>query len=455
MSRKPKNAPDELDQLLIDAQRIRSDKDRQGTSLPAVSISKPIMEFAQSFKAIKYREMREMLSVSTKCRKLESQFFKIAAQRLPFKPDNWLFFLIKGQAGISPPGLIPQTFEDGRGLVARVEEIKALLESDPEVRSAYDAFEICWIRVDHLSYELSNWIHNQFKNGTLEKKIATFRNERETKRKTTLSKAFVSNLIDPNKADIVKKTGELPDLSVGERQALQFLLGKINNMSDREQYLKEKLLDGDEEDPKKHGYFVVFEQTEALRQSYGNVRFDGYHYDNLEQSLFALLEKKRKLLIETKKDTLELSLSLLQKLEMRHKFHEEPEFRSYIAVRIPYEVVQLHDKRYTSYPEDHFALIRNTPPKTLLDKTEIRFFDFLRDEAPYKGKPKTLRKLKEPFLDLIGGSETTENRNKSRLAERIDTYILKAVNMGLLKSGKTETNAKDEEVYVLEYAGKD
>jgi len=42
-------------------------------------------------------------------------------------------------------------------------------------------------------------------------------------------------------------------------------------MTDREKYLKNRLLDGEEEYPKKHGYFVVFEMTEALRKSYGNI----------------------------------------------------------------------------------------------------------------------------------------------------------------------------------------
>lgn len=454
MGRKPKNSPDELDQLLLNAQRTRADKDKPGASFPTVPISKRVMELAQFFGAIKYRDMRKMLSILAKCKKLEEKFFQIAEAKLPFKPDNWSFFFLKGHSGINPPGFIPEVFEKGRGLVARMDEIKHLLENDAESRHAYDDFEACWWGMDSLNYKLSEWIHEQFRNGSLEKKIESFKNEKA--KKTMLSKGFASNLMVPGKAEVVRKTGELPDLSIGERQALQFLLGKLQNMTDREKYLKKRLLEDEEEEPKKHGFFVVFEQTEALRQNYGNIRFDGYHYQNLEKSLGDLLEKKRKLLIETERDTLELSLTLIQKLEMRHKFHEDPEFRSYVAVRIPYDVAKLHDKKYTSYPDDHFALLRNTPPKTVLDKTEIRFFDFLRSEAPHKpGDRTTVRRKRDPFLEMIGGKESVANNNQGRLAERIENaYLIKAINMNLLKGWHTETNSDGEEVYVFEYPQK-
>ena len=454
MGRKPKNSPDDLDILLLDAQRISADKGKPGASLPSVPISKRVMEFAQFFGAIKYRDMREMLSILAKCKKLEEKFFQIAEDKLPFKPDNWAFFFLKGHSGIDPPGFIPEVLEKGRGLVARVDEMKHLLETDENVRRTYDDFEACWWSMDSLNYRLSEWIREQFHNGSLEGKILGFKNEKT--KKTMLSKGFASNLMIPGKAEVVKKTGELPDLSIGERQALQFLLGKLQNMTDREKYLKKRLLEDEDEDPKKHGFFVVFEQTEALRQSYGNIRFDGYHYQNLEKSLGDLLEKKRKLLIETAKDTLELSLTLIQKLEMRHKFHEDPEFRSYVAVRIPYDVAKLHDKKYTSYPDDHFALLRNTPPKTVLGPTEIRLFDFLQSEAPHKpGDRTTVRRIKGPFLAMIGGNESIENNHQSRLAERIEqTYLVKAINMNLLKGWHIEANSDREEVYVFEYPPK-
>jgi hypothetical protein len=458
MGRPPKNTPDDLDKLLLDAQHIQIDKDTPAASLPNIPISKRIMEFAQFFGALKYRDMRKMLSILTKCRKLESDFFKIATPKLPFEPVNWTFSFINGHRGIDPPRFVPETFEREKGLIPRIDEMRHLLAIDQEVRQAYDAFEKCWYNIETLNYSLSNWIHEQFRNGTIEKKIKSFKDKIENKKKIKMSKGLVSNLIEPSKTEVIRKTGEPPDLSVGERQALQFLLGKIDSMTEREKYLKTRLLDGEEECPKTHGYFVVFEMTEVLRKSYGDIEFSGYHYGNLEKSLLDLLEKKRHLLIETEKDRIEFSAPLLQKLEFKHQYHHEKEWKNYVAVRIPFDVAKLHDKKYTYFPDNHFALLRNTPPKTLLDKTELRFFDFLRNEAPHKpGETKIVRRKKDAFLDLIGGPEHEDNRNKVRLAHRIEqSYLPKAEhpNMKLLRSWTLEINADGEEVYVFEFEDK-
>lgn len=98
-------------------------------------------------------------------------------------------------------------------------------------------------------------------------------------------------------------------------------------------------------------------------------------------------------------------------------------------------------------------MIRSTPPKTRLAKAEVRFFDFLRDEAPYRRSQKrNVRRKKESFLELIGGLEIVDNRHKARLATKIEKiYIPKAINMNTLINGKIEINSGGEEVYVFEY----
>jgi hypothetical protein len=221
MGRPPKNTPDDLDKLLLDAQHIQRD------ILPNIPISKRIMEFAQFFGALKYRDMRKMLSILTKSRKLEEEFFKITTPKLSFEPVNWAFLFTHGHRGIDPPGFVPETFEREKGLVARRDEMLQLLTTDPEVRQAYDAFEECWSSMEHFTYSLSNWIREQFINGTIEKKIKSFKDKVECKKKIKISKGLVSNLIEPSKTEVIRNTAEPPDLSVGERQALQFLLGNI------------------------------------------------------------------------------------------------------------------------------------------------------------------------------------------------------------------------------------
>ena len=166
----------------------------------------------------------------------------------------------------------------------------------------------------------------------------------------------------------------------------------------------------------------------------------------------SLLEKKRKLLIIKKKGNLELSISLIDKLEMTFTPAGKAVGKKYIMARIPYDVINYHGK-YTSFPENHFALLRKTPPKTIPDKTETRFFDILYNEKPYKkNQDRIVRRLKNNFLLTIGGKGLIEQRNKERLADRIENfYAPKAINLGLIKSFKEDTNREGEIVYVIEY----
>ncbi|MCE5316547.1 MAG: hypothetical protein LLG04_04190, partial [Parachlamydia sp.] len=232
MGRRKQNAPDDLDELLIAAQRARSNTDKAIANLPSVPRSKRVMEFAQFHGAIKYRELRELITAMTKSRKLEADFCRIATEKLPFKPDNWTLFAIDPPADKIFPWLIPETLEPGRGLVTRPEELQTLLTQDEESQQLYEAFKASFKYESRLADKPSNWIREQFKNGSLEAKIISFKNK--FSKKTRISKALISNFVNPAQAQIVKEEGGLPALSVGEREAMQFLLWKIDSMSKTE-----------------------------------------------------------------------------------------------------------------------------------------------------------------------------------------------------------------------------
>ena len=459
MGRKSKNAIDELDQLLLESQKIRAEKDRPIVSLPSVPISKRVMEFAQTHGSIKYREMRELLSAMTKCRKLESEFCQIATPKLSFKPDNWSLFFMRGQSETNTVGLIPETIEAGQGLVPRVAEIQLLYRQDAEVRRSYDEFEVCWRTMDRLSYPMSEWIREQFKNGSLEAKITAFKNKTVAK-KTRISKALISNFVDPSQAEVVKGDGELPALSVGEREAMQFLLWKIENMTETELHIRDTwILDGKEERPKENGYAVVFERTEALKKNYGdNIEFSGWQFKSLEDSLTSLLKKERKLVLVKGNERAKITGTLIRNFQLEIDSIDNPGLsKHYAYVQIPYDVAHLHDKLYTSFPSNHIALIRNTPPGTRITDSEICFFDILWQEAPHdRSKTKTVRRKKDSIVVHVGGKESREAWHQGRIAGRIEAlFAPKAINMGILKRFEMCTNADGEEIYEWEYSNEE
>lgn len=456
MGRRKQGALDDLDELLIATQRIRANTDKSSAALPCIPRSKRVMEFAQFHGAIKYREFRQLISALTQSRKVEAEFCRIATERLPFKPDNWTLFAIEARTDSVIPWLIPETLEPGRGLISRPEELQSLLKQDEEVQHAYDAFKECFKAATRLADGPSNWIREQFKNGSLESKIIAFKDK--ASKKTRISKTLISNFVDPTQAQAVREEGELPALSVGEREAMQFLLWKIDSMSKTELHIRDTwILDGKEERPKENGYVVVFERTEALKKNYGNnIGSDGWRFKSLEVSLTSLLEKKRKLVLIKSGERMEISKTLVNHLEMRHEFTNEPGLKDYIAVWIPYDVAHL-DKLYTSYPSDHIALIRNTPPETRITDSEICFFDILWQEAPHdRSKPKTVQRKKPGLVDCVGGPEAKDHDHQGRIAGRIEAlFAPKAINMGILKRFDIYTNADGEEVYEWEYSDED
>lgn len=419
----------------------------------SLHLNKTVLKFAQQHKVIKYREMRELLKLITSLKEKEKTFIETSEKNLGFSPENWVFFSLWGERGWNPPKLIPEIFDSIEGLKPKKQEITDLIEKNEEVKKAYIDFDSTLAKSEQKSAVIYRWIHEQFRNNTIESKIESFLDKEKSK--TRMSKALISSLMSPSNSQIIKTEGELPDLSVGEREAFQFLAWKLYNMSEKELHIRDNwILDGKKEDSKKTGYLVVFEQTEALEKNFGkNIEFSGPHYRKLREDLKSLLEKKRRILLHKQGETLELSLNFLQKLEMRHKYADDLEYRNYIAVWLPYELVRLHDKLYTAYPNDHFAQLRHTPPKSQLDKPEVRFFDFIYNEAPHKKNDyKIVRRNKKQFIEFIGGESVIKNRNGPRVGEKIEKiYSQKAKNLNVLKDFSVETNREGEEIYVFEY----
>lgn len=454
MARK-RNSLDDLDGLLIAAQRARKDPT---TSLSAgIAISRKILEFVQNYKVLKYREMRALTTAHKNLKELQYEIMTKSEQHLAFKPDNWALFSTYGDYDNDEPKIIPETYNAELGLVSHKQDMKQILIENEEIRRLHGTFEKALEDITKKFRIATEWIHEQFINGTLESKIISFKDNKNKKR-TKISKSIISNLINPQATEIVREEGEIPLLGVGEREALQYLFCKLENMNERELHIKNNwILSGRKEDTVKDGYLVVFDKNEALRRTYGeNIVFSGKHYNNLKSNLEKLWETKRKLLLKRNGEQLELSLTLIKRVEMRHKVDEHSEYRNYIAVWIPHDVVYLHDDLYTSFPHDHFPKLRHTPPKTTISESEIRFFDFLYQEMPHdKDKGKDVRRKKAEFIELIGGQEVKENRHLVRIIERIEKlYAPKAINMGLLRGFTTEINKKGEEVYVFKYADK-
>ena len=154
----------------------------------------------------------------------------------------------------------------------------------------------------------------------------------------------------------------------------------------------------------------------------------------------------------------EIELSqLIKKLDVEHKYSTDPEFKKYIVVYIDYNVIELHEK-YTSYPHNHFALLRNTPPKTNLTELEIAFFDILYSEISYNSeKSKILKRNKEDFLNLLDRKGLMgKNRNLHRLAEKIEGSLKdKAINLGILEKFEIHKNKKRESIYHFHILARD
>lgn len=413
-----------------------------------------ILELAQKNKVLKYRDMRNMLKIITEAEKRKKAFIMEAEKYLDInKPYSWMY---------SPeilPIISPQTTKNGLLKIHNMEILK-VLEEVVSVKEKYDAYkEITTNKITTLE-PIYTWIDTLFHQGVLEEKIIGYKKRLKEKIQTRISKTLIANLIEPQKAEIVKTEGEIPSLTVGEREAFQFLMWKANNMNEYEQTIKQDfLLEGQDEDIIKNGLLIVFEASEALKNCYDfdHQRLSGQHYINLEQNLHKLLEKKRKLHLKNGRGNLELSITLINKLEMKFTPRNSEgilgKTREYIAVRISKDILQLHDKLYTTFPQDHFALMRKTPPKSMIDKTEIAFFDILYQERPInKNKSRILRRIKKTFLILVGGQQMVKNYHQGKVSERIETiYAPKAVNMGLLKKFYIELNKDDQEVYIFEY----
>ena len=443
---------DSLDSLALLAQNCRE----CGAPLERTyAIDSKILAFAQKTKTIKYRQMRAILKKVTQYDKIEKDFIDELTKHLEIEKDH-AWSRLNPLTKTDDPIIFPFSHSSKKKINYK-QIINNLLRKNKPLKEKYtflskistekfNAIEPVYILIEEL-----------YAQGLLESSIVNFKKIIINK-KTKISKSFMSSLMHPQKAEIIKQEGELPNLTLGERQALQFLMWKIENMNEREKHLKYNwILEGQKEDHKKNGVLVVFELSEALEKTYGeDLRFCGRDYQNLQSSLFSLLEKQRKLLIEKKNETLELSISFLQKIEMQHKFRKDPEFKKYIAAWIPWDIVKIHDKLYTTYPSHHFAMLRKTPPETRLNEMEVLFFDFLYSESPHKkNEEKIVRRRKNSFLIFIGGEEIAKHRLFSRLAQRIESkYVKKAINLGLLKDFKIETNKDNEQIYVFVFQEK-
>lgn len=438
---------DSVDFLLKLAQHTRE----SGVSWSrGYSLDSKLLEFAQRNKILTYRESREIIKKNTKAKKLGRSFTLEAkgALTLPIN-HTWV------TSTLEEPIVYPVSYIKGTETSFK-KEMEALLQVDPQTKQAYMEFREASLSASQASEPIAKWIDSLYYEGSLEQKITTYKNLL-TKKKTnraSISKNLLNNFIEPKKADQIIQEGESPSLTTGEREALQFLLWKANNLNEEEKTIKKDFfLEGREEDIRKDGLLVVFEEQEGLKKGYGEgISFSGYHYGKQKASMKSLLEKKRKLLMTNDKGNLELSISLIDKLEVNFTPTGKTEKKKYIVARIPEKVLSFHGS-YTSFPADHFAILRRTPPTSTPDKTETRFFDILYSEKPYKKTQKrVVRRIKKKFLDLVGGAEVSEHRHKERLSNRIESvYFPKAVNMGLLKGFSEELNREGEAVYVFEY----
>jgi len=448
MSRK--KTIDSLDSLLWLARFTRE----SGVSWSrGYTIDRKILEFAQKYRVINSREIRNILKLLTNAKKREKELTNKAAQLLKIPSgSNWRMLTAYDSI------IFPVAYENEKQ-ISYLDEMTQLIKVNNEVKDVHCALKDAISAATEATSAICVWLDSLYHSGKLEKRIMDYKSLlTEKQRSTYIGKELLANLIEPSKTEVIDTIGEAPALTMGEREALQFLFCKADCMSDEEKLIKhEFLLEGKEEDVKKNGLLVVFEAQDALKQGYGEeVSFSGYHYEKLAESLHSLLEKKRKLLIKKRSGFLELTISFIDKLEMKFTPTDATEGKKYIAARIPIDVLNHHGS-YISFPPNHFAILRNTPPKTIPDKTETRFFDILYNERPFKKEqPRAVRRKKDELLIMIGDKSIVDHCNQARLADRIEnTYARKAINIGLLKSFGIDSNREGEEIYVIEYEDHD
>lgn len=413
------------------------------------TLDRKVLEFAQAHKIVTYREIREIIRKKTVAKKTEKILTNEAEKNIELpSAKSWTVFSLQN------PVIFPIGYEKGKK-TQFANEMKAILETNSDINEKYEIFKKALEIAAEVTRKVDEWISLLFFEGKLERLITIYQLSIAKKQKRTfVGRELLGNLIAPEKTKIILQKGAPPSLTVGEREAFQFLLWKANNLTKEELIIKNDfILEGKEEDIKKNGLIVIFEEQEALKKGYGeDMTFSGPHYAKLKKSMKSLLEKRRKLLITKETGNLELSISLIDKLEMTFTPTGRSEGKKYIMARIPCGVINYHGK-YTAFPSNHFALLRTTPPKFKVDKTETRFFDILHTEKPYKKEQaRIIHRIKNNFLLIVGGKKMITNRHSERVAKNINTiYAPKAVNLGLLKSFKEDLNREGEKIYIIEY----
>jgi hypothetical protein len=417
-------------------------------------IDKSIFEFCQSMGSITYREMRNVASTLAKIKKTQKDLIESLKEKFNHKGYlNWVLCHFDDDFNQGDdPEFYPQSIGEDGAVVSHREEIREIIKQDDSLFKKNKEFRLSLSEFSKNSESIYAWIHQLFVGGTLEADIERFLKQKENKKtQARMSKMLVGNLIKPEISNAVEEVGEPPTLSTSERQTLHFLLWKYENMNDTEKRLKDLLLDGKNENPKRNGICVCFEESEAILNAYGETSPAGFHYNEMKASLKSLSEKNRKLVLRNEKEELKISVPLIKKADLEHRFKHEPEFKKYVAVYLDAQILDLGEK-YTAFPSNHFALLRHTPPKTRLTEQEVKFFDILYDEVSYiSGKKNIVRRKKGDFLkqlDIDGSFHG--NRLLSRLANTVEKkYVEKGLNLGLLEKFTIEVNRYGEEIYVF------
>jgi len=342
-------------------------------------IDKSIIEFCQSKGEITYKEMRSIASTQTKIKKTQADLIKSLEAKLKYKGFlNWVLSHWENKEDQrGDPEFFPQSLGENGAIISHKEEVIEILNQDEELFKKNESFRVALSEFTQRTCFIYDWINQLFIRGTLEDEIVNYLKKKETKKtQARLSKVLVGNFLEPEITNAVEEIGEPPTLSTSERQTVQFLLWKADNMNETEKRLKDRLLDG-KGDTKRNGVCVCFEEKEAILNTYGKTTPDGFHYNEIKTSLKTLSEKNRKLVLKNEKEEIKISVPLIKKVDFEHRFINEPEFKKYVVVYLDMQISDLGEK-YTSFPGNHFALLRHTPPKTpKLTEGEIKFFDII------------------------------------------------------------------------------
>lgn len=418
-------------------------------------IDKSIFEFCQSRGSITYREMRIISSTQVKLKKTEKELIKSLEEKFNHLGYlNWVLLHFDSDSDqCDEPEIFPQSIGKDGTVVSHKEEIRNIINQNESIYKKNKEFRLLLSDFGKNSAFIYEWIHQLFVSGTLEEYIEIFLKLKERKKtQARMSKMLVANLIKPEITNSVSEVGEPPTLSVSERQTLQFLLWKHENMNETEKRLKDLLLGGKHENPKQNGLCVCFEESEAIINAYGETSPAGCHYNEIKSSLKSLSEKNRRLVLINEKEELKISVPLIKKTDLEHRFKHEPEFKKYVAVYLDVQILNLGQK-YTAFPSDHFALLRRTPPKTRrLTAKEVKFFDILYSEVSYDPKKNNVvRRKKTEFLEQLDVEGSfAKNNHLPRLANILENqYVQKGLNLGILEKFDIEVNQDGEEVYVF------